>query len=84
VSELYGGLDCSAVVGLINQYLDDSLDAATRSRLEHHIRECDHCKRYLAQIQQTAKLLSGLGKDDIPDDVLNAFQRMLASRKNDS
>jgi len=40
------GLSCGEVLGALSDYLDDSLPAKERKRIEEHLRGCDLCERF--------------------------------------
>ena len=72
--------DCDEVVELVTEYLDGALDEHTRQRVEQHIEEdCDGCRRYLHQIEQTISSLGELPPENLPADareaLLTAFRR---------
>jgi anti-sigma factor RsiW len=40
------GLKCSDVLAVLSDYIDGTLDAATRSHVEDHLRGCDWCEKF--------------------------------------
>jgi anti-sigma factor RsiW len=44
-------MPCQELVELVTAYLDGSLDAADRERLEAHLKLCDPCVVYLEQFR---------------------------------
>jgi anti-sigma factor RsiW len=40
------GLSCSDVLSRLSEYLDGEMDAASRTRVEEHVRGCDWCARF--------------------------------------
>ena len=50
-------LSCQQVVDLVTDYLEGSLGWRDRRRFEKHLRACDGCTRYLAQMRETLDLL---------------------------
>jgi anti-sigma factor RsiW len=72
-------LGCQELVELVTDYLDRALDDETRQRFEAHLRECDGCERYLAQLRRTVQLVG-----DVPGEVLSeaARSRLLAAFRN--
>jgi anti-sigma factor RsiW len=63
-------MGCQELVELVTDYLDGALDAETRLRFETHLRECDGCERYLAQLRRTVELVG-----DVPEESLSAKAR---------
>lgn len=53
----------SACNELIEDYLDDSLDAETRARVESHLAECEGCRNYLQQFRTTIAMLGRITED---------------------
>jgi anti-sigma factor RsiW len=50
-------LACQELVELLTDYLDGSLPAGERARLEAHLAECEACDAYLAQFRLTIRLI---------------------------
>lgn len=53
-------LTCRELVELVTDYLEDALDPDAQRTFVAHLAECEDCLRYLAQIQQTVRLLATL------------------------
>jgi anti-sigma factor RsiW len=74
-----GELTCQELVELITDYLEDTLSASERLRFEAHLRDCDGCTAYLAQMRMTIQMVGRLGEDSISRDaqeaLLRAFRR---------
>jgi anti-sigma factor RsiW len=49
---------CRDLVELVTDYLDDALNPATRSAVAGHLRGCEGCAAYVAQLRST---MTGLG-----------------------
>ena len=47
---------CQELVEVLTEYLDATLGAHDRARLEAHLTICDDCREYVAQFQQTVVL----------------------------
>jgi anti-sigma factor RsiW len=58
---------CQEFVELVTAYLEDALDAFTRTRFEEHLAECQGCDRYLDQIRVTIATLGELPPETLPD-----------------
>jgi anti-sigma factor RsiW len=54
-------LACCEFVELVTDYLDGALAAERHAVFEAHARDCEGCRRYLAQMRITVGLLAGLG-----------------------
>jgi anti-sigma factor RsiW len=72
-------LVCRQAVELMTAYLEDTLPAGDRSRLERHLEGCPHCTEYLAQLRATVAALGRVEPDDVdgpvPDEVIALYRR---------
>jgi anti-sigma factor RsiW len=50
-------LVCRELVELVNDYLEGTLDEATRARVEAHLAICEHCTEYVEQMRITTRAL---------------------------
>jgi len=70
-------LTCTQVVEIVTAYLEDSLLAEDRERVEEHLVFCDGCSTYLEQMRETIALTGRLEPEQIPsalqDKLLAAF-----------
>ena len=71
-------LTCVQVVEIVTAYLEDSLTAEDRERVEEHLVFCDGCSTYLDQVRETIALTGRLEPEDLPtglqDRLLAAFR----------
>jgi anti-sigma factor RsiW len=71
-------MPCQQVVEVITRYLDGSLGWRDRRRFEKHLRGCDACTRYLAQMRETLDLLGTVPVDSLSPEaqstLLDAFR----------
>ena len=71
-------LSCQQVVEVITEYLEGSMGWRDRRRFEKHLRACDGCTRYLAQMRETLSLLGTVPVDTLPPEaqstLLDAFR----------
>lgn len=72
-------LDCNELVELVSDYLDGTLDLATRARFDEHLLDCDGCANYLQQFRVTVATLGKVPKDAIEP----AFRAKLLSAFRD-
>ena len=56
---------CVEFVEVVTDYLEGTMHARDRARLEAHLGACDGCDRYLAQIRTTIELTGRLSTDDV-------------------
>ena len=73
---------CVEFVEAVTDYLEGTMGARDRARLEAHLNACDGCTRYLAQIRTTIQLTGRLRTSDVdalgPEaraDLLTAFRQ---------
>lgn len=57
-------MDCDELVELVTEYLEASLDPATRARVEAHLGECPGCAEILEQFRATVALTGALRPTD--------------------
>jgi anti-sigma factor RsiW len=71
-------LTCRELVELVTDYLEDKLPAADRARFEAHLAGCSGCRRHLAQMNATIRIMGALTEENIPargrDELLEAFR----------
>ena len=69
---------CNELVELVSDYLEGSLDAATRTRVDLHLAECDGCTSYLQQFRSTIETLGRVTEQqldvDFRDRLMTAFR----------
>lgn len=69
---------CQEMVELVTSYLEDTLSADDRRRIEAHLAGCSGCRAYLEQMRITLRLLGALSTEDIPtavqQDLLAVFR----------
>jgi anti-sigma factor RsiW len=64
-------LQCRQAVELVTDYLEGSLTGRQRRRFEKHLRACDGCDAYLAQVRVTIATLGRVAPDDLEPDALD-------------
>ncbi len=87
MSEEFGSITCREFVELVTEYLENRLDAQSRTRFEEHVAECPGCARYLDQMGESARLLGRVSIDTISpearDQLMDAFRSWRSSRPAD-
>ena len=61
--------ECSRVVTLLADYLENKLPQDTRLPLERHLEQCASCIAYLRTYRTTVSLLRELRDDELPLEV---------------
>lgn len=71
-------MPCREFVEVVTAYLEGTLPARDRRRLEEHLGECEACELYLDQIRQTVALAGRVQLDALSaqarDELMAAFQ----------
>jgi anti-sigma factor RsiW len=70
-------MTCKELVELVTEYLEGSLPADVRVRMDQHLSGCDGCSSYLEQMRQTIRLTGHLGEESLTtqqrDNLLKLF-----------
>ena len=61
-------LTCKEFLQELTDYLDSTVDAELRRKLEAHINECPNCFVILDTTQKTIKVYKGMQPQEIPED----------------
>jgi anti-sigma factor RsiW len=62
-------LNCEQANAFILDYLENRLDAGTRTQFESHLTMCPGCAPFFEQYKQTIQLVHDDGQLDIPADL---------------
>jgi anti-sigma factor (TIGR02949 family) len=77
-------LTCKDFLRELSDYLDESLDAQVRARLEEHIAACPNCWVIADTTRKTVKIYKGMEPYPVPEDVqdrlMAAIQRKVAEK----
>jgi anti-sigma factor (TIGR02949 family) len=78
-------LTCKEFLQELADYLDSTVDAELRRKLEAHISECPNCFVILDTTQKTIKVYKGMQAQAIPEEVhvrlMKAVERKAAATK---
>ncbi len=73
---------CREVVEAVTDYLEGTMSAGDRRRLEAHLEGCPHCREYLAQMRKTLDVLGRVEPEDlapeVQDELVTLFRRWRA------
>ena len=58
-------ITCKELVELVTAYLEDALDAQTRTLFEAHLAKCDGCRNYLEQFRVTVRTLGEIHDEQL-------------------
>ena len=71
-------MTCKELVELVTDYLEGTLPAEIRTRMEKHLSGCDGCTNYLEQLRQTIRLTGQVREENLTatqrDDLLRLFR----------
>jgi anti-sigma factor RsiW len=77
-------LTCKQFLLELNDYLEDSLDPASREELRKHVNECPNCWVVCDTTQRTLKIYRGMEAQPLPDEVqsrlMDAIQKKIAEK----
>jgi anti-sigma factor RsiW len=78
-------LTCKDFLRELSDYLDESLEAEIRSKIEAHIAECPNCWVIADTTRKTIKIYKGMEPHPLPSDVesrlMQALERKIAARQ---
>ena len=78
-------LTCKDFLRELSDYLDESLDAEIRGKLEKHITECPNCWVIADTTRKTIQIYKGMDPQPIPADVesrlMAALERKMAAKR---
>jgi predicted anti-sigma-YlaC factor YlaD len=71
-------LSCKELVELVTEYFEGALALADRERFDEHLKMCEGCRIYLAQMRETIRLTGSLSEESLSEqartDLLMAFR----------
>lgn len=78
-------LTCKEFLQELNEYLDESIDAELRRKLEAHINACPNCFVICDTTKKTVQVYKGMEAQVIPEDVhsrlMVAIERRMAAKR---
>ena len=78
-------LTCKDFLGELSDYLDETIDAELRAKLERHITECPNCWVIADTTRKTIKIYKGTESCSIPADVesrlMAALEKKIAAKQ---
>ena len=75
---------CQELVEVLTEYLDATLGAHDRARLEAHLTVCDDCREYLAQFQQSLVVTGRAYSEALAPSLREELRRVFRGRSNES
>jgi anti-sigma factor RsiW len=78
-------LTCKDFLNELTDYLDECLDAESRTKLERHITECPNCWVIADTTRKTIQIYKGMDPYPIPQDVetrlMQALEKKMAEKR---
>jgi len=78
-------LTCKDFLHELSDYLDESLDAEIRAKLESHITECPNCWVIADTTRKTIQIYKGMEPQPIPSDIerrlMDALEKKMAAKR---
>ena len=78
-------LTCKDFLHELSEYLDESIDAETRAKLDRHISECPNCWVIADTTKKTIQIYKGMDPYPIPPDVetrlMAALEKKMAEKR---
>jgi anti-sigma factor RsiW len=78
-------LTCKDFLHELSDYLDETLDAEVRAKLEKHISECPNCWVIADTTRKTIRIYKGMDPQTVPADVesrlMQALEKKLAAKR---
>ena len=75
--------DCSSLLALLSDYLDNRLPADVRADLEAHLGGCSDCTAFVGTYRSTVSLLQSLSDEDLPEELRIRLRAFLDDRCKD-
>ena len=76
-------MTCQELVELVTEYLEGTLPADVRARMERHLSGCDGCTHYLEQMRQTIHLTGQIREENLTPLQRNDLLRLFKDWKKD-
>jgi len=73
-------LTCKDFLSELSDYLDETIDAELRSKLERHITECPNCWVVADTTRKTIQIYKGMEPCSIPADVEGRLMKALEAK----
>lgn len=77
-------LTCKQFLQELNEFLDESIDPATRAELQRHVSECPNCWVVYNTTEKTLKVFKGMEPQAVPEAIrtrlMEALERKFKSK----
>ena len=79
-------ISCKDFLRELNEYLDESVDPATKQQWQSHVNECPNCFVIVDTTKKTMQVYKGMEEQQLPVDIksrlMQALERKMAARKS--
>jgi hypothetical protein len=76
-------INCRQITEQASEYLDKDHSFFKRVSFKMHLMLCNHCQRYIHQLQTTIKAAKGLDEKRISDDEARNLTKKIINSNND-
>ncbi len=80
-------LTCKEFLQELSEYLDDTVDADFKQKLQKHVSECPNCWVVFDTTKKTLQVYKGMEPQEIPDEIrgrlMNALRRKMEAGRQD-
>ena len=73
-------MECAAILELLSEYIDGTVDVQTRTAVEKHIAVCENCKQTLTSLRAVVEELGALDQVKPPADFLEKIHERMEPR----
>jgi len=73
-------LTCKDFLSELSDFLDESIDAELRAKLERHMSECPNCWVIADTTRRTIKIYKGMEAHPVPEDVQSRLMAALEKK----
>jgi anti-sigma factor (TIGR02949 family) len=73
-------MTCQDAIGLLLEYLDQTLGEGLLAALEGHLAGCEPCRAYLNTYRMTRELVARSGPSDMPPELRDRLREFLRER----
>lgn len=78
-------LTCKDFLRELSEFLDESLDSATKQELQQHVNDCPNCWVVMDTTKQTINVYKGMEPQEIPEEMhsklMDALKKRIAAKK---
>jgi len=73
-------MTCKEAIGVLGDFLEQTLSSEAGRDLEAHLRDCEPCRAYLNTYDKTRRLTAGAGRIQMPPELRARLHRFLLDK----